>query len=202
MYRISALALREAALTCLAPRSFGAGWPSKGRMFAGCTVALVTPFRDGEVDYPGPARLGRLADRAGDACPESGRNDRRISDAVPRRARTSDRRVVEQRAGRAKVLPGTGSNATAEAIRLTKFAAKAGADGALVVAPYYNQANPRRDVRPLRQDCREWRSSASCSTTSPAGPAATSSRRRSSDSAASRTDRGGQGSERLAGSGQ
>ena len=47
--------------------------------------------------------------------------------------------VVERAAGRAKVLAGTGSNATAEAIRLTRFAAKAGADGALLVAPYYNR---------------------------------------------------------------
>jgi 4-hydroxy-tetrahydrodipicolinate synthase len=49
--------------------------------------------------------------------------------------------VVEAAAGRAKVLAGTGSNATSEAIRLTRFAARAGADGALVVAPYYNRPN-------------------------------------------------------------
>ena len=47
--------------------------------------------------------------------------------------------VVERAAGRAKVLAGTGSNATAEAVRLTRFAARAGADGALLVAPYYNR---------------------------------------------------------------
>jgi 4-hydroxy-tetrahydrodipicolinate synthase len=41
--------------------------------------------------------------------------------------------------GRAKVRAGTGSNATAEAVRLTKFAAKAGADAALLVSPYYNR---------------------------------------------------------------
>jgi 4-hydroxy-tetrahydrodipicolinate synthase len=47
--------------------------------------------------------------------------------------------VVETAAGRARVLAGTGSNSTAEAIRLTRFAARAGADGALLVAPYYNR---------------------------------------------------------------
>ena len=47
--------------------------------------------------------------------------------------------VVETAAGRIKVMPGTGSNSTAEALRLTKFAAKAGADAALLVAPYYNK---------------------------------------------------------------
>jgi 4-hydroxy-tetrahydrodipicolinate synthase len=47
--------------------------------------------------------------------------------------------VVERAAGRIRVLAGTGSNATSEAVRLTRFAAKAGADGALLVAPYYNR---------------------------------------------------------------
>ncbi len=47
--------------------------------------------------------------------------------------------VVDQVRGRAKVLAGTGSNATNEAVRLTKFAAKAGVDGALLVSPYYNR---------------------------------------------------------------
>jgi 4-hydroxy-tetrahydrodipicolinate synthase len=49
--------------------------------------------------------------------------------------------VVETCAGRARVLAGTGSNSTAEAIRLTRFAARAGVDGSLQVAPYYNRPN-------------------------------------------------------------
>jgi 4-hydroxy-tetrahydrodipicolinate synthase len=47
--------------------------------------------------------------------------------------------VVQAAAGRAKVMAGTGSNSTAEALRLTKWAAKEGADAALMVAPYYNK---------------------------------------------------------------
>ncbi len=47
--------------------------------------------------------------------------------------------VVEAVAGRIKVMPGTGSNSTAEALRLTKFAERVGADAALQVAPYYNK---------------------------------------------------------------
>jgi 4-hydroxy-tetrahydrodipicolinate synthase len=47
--------------------------------------------------------------------------------------------VVERARGRIKIMPGTGSNSTREAIRLTKFAKKAGADGALMVGPYYNK---------------------------------------------------------------
>jgi 4-hydroxy-tetrahydrodipicolinate synthase len=41
--------------------------------------------------------------------------------------------------GRIKVMPGTGSNSTREALRLTRVAKKAGADGALMVGPYYNK---------------------------------------------------------------
>jgi 4-hydroxy-tetrahydrodipicolinate synthase len=47
--------------------------------------------------------------------------------------------VVEAAAGRIKVMPGTGSNSTEEALELTRWAAKAGADAALVVGPYYNK---------------------------------------------------------------
>ena len=47
--------------------------------------------------------------------------------------------VVEAAAGRIKVMAGTGSNSTEEALRLTRWAAKAGADAALIVAPYYNK---------------------------------------------------------------
>lgn len=47
--------------------------------------------------------------------------------------------MVERAARRIKVMPGTGSNSTREAIRLTRFAKKVGADGALMVGPYYNK---------------------------------------------------------------
>jgi 4-hydroxy-tetrahydrodipicolinate synthase len=47
--------------------------------------------------------------------------------------------VVEKAAGRIRVMAGTGSNSTREAVRLTRFAKRAGADGALMVGPYYNK---------------------------------------------------------------
>ncbi|WP_435016195.1 4-hydroxy-tetrahydrodipicolinate synthase [Tundrisphaera sp. TA3] len=112
---------------------------SKGRMFAGCTVALITPFRDGEVDYDTLRSLvdWQIAQGTPVLSPvgTTGESPTLSHDEHERVIAT----VVEQSAGRAKVLPGTGSNSTAEAIRLTKFAAKAGADGALLVAPYYNR---------------------------------------------------------------
>ncbi|WP_237170613.1 4-hydroxy-tetrahydrodipicolinate synthase [Paludisphaera borealis] len=112
---------------------------TKGRMFAGCTVALATPFRDGAVDEPvlrawvewqiaqGTPVISPVG-TTGEAPTLSHAEHERVI-AI----------VVETAAGRAKVLPGTGSNSTAEAVRLTKFAANAGADGALLVAPYYNR---------------------------------------------------------------
>jgi len=113
--------------------------PSKGRMFAGCTVALVTPFRDGAVDY---AALGELVDwQVAQGTPVL--SPVGTTGEAPTLTHDEHERVIaaviERAAGRARVLPGTGSNATAEAVRLTKFAAKAGADGALLVAPYYNR---------------------------------------------------------------
>ncbi len=112
---------------------------SKGQMFAGCTVALVTPFRDGEVDYDALRKLvdWQIAQGTPTISPvgTTGESPTLSHDEHERVIAT----VIEQAAGRAKVLPGTGSNSTTEAIRLTKFAAKMGADGALLVAPYYNR---------------------------------------------------------------
>jgi 4-hydroxy-tetrahydrodipicolinate synthase len=108
-------------------------------MLAGCTVALITPFRDGEVDYPAlRASVDWQIDQGTPVlspvgttgeCPTLSHEEHERVIAV----------VVEQAAGRAKVMAGTGSNATSEAIRLTKFAERAGADAALLVSPYYNR---------------------------------------------------------------
>jgi 4-hydroxy-tetrahydrodipicolinate synthase len=112
---------------------------TKGEQFAGLTVALVTPFRGGEIDF---ADLRRLVDwhvEQGTDClapvgttGESPTLDHEEHERVIAA-------VVEQARGRIKVMPGTGSNSTREAIRLTKFARRAGADGALMVGPYYNK---------------------------------------------------------------
>jgi 4-hydroxy-tetrahydrodipicolinate synthase len=112
---------------------------TRGEKFAGLTVALVTPFKNGDIDF---AELGKLVDwhieqgtdclapvgTTGESPTLDHEEHERVIAAVCERAR-----------GRIKVMPGTGSNSTKEAIRLTKFAKKAGADGALVVGPYYNK---------------------------------------------------------------
>ena len=112
---------------------------TKGEQFAGVTVALVTPFRNGEVDF---AALRRLVDwhvEQGSDClapvGTTGESPTLDHDEHERVMAA----VVEQARGRIKVMPGTGSNSTREALRLTKFAKRAGADGALLVGPYYNK---------------------------------------------------------------
>jgi len=112
---------------------------TKGEAFAGLSVAITTPFKNGEIDF---AALRtqidfQIAGGTKCLCPvgttgesptlSHDEHDRMISE------------VVQIAAGRIKVMAGTGSNSTREALRLTKHAAKAGADAALVVAPYYNK---------------------------------------------------------------
>jgi 4-hydroxy-tetrahydrodipicolinate synthase len=112
---------------------------TRGEQFAGLSVAIVTPFKNGDVDY---ADLNQLVDwhveqgtdclvpvgTTGESPTLDHEEHERVIAAVCERAR-----------GRIKVMPGTGSNSTKEAIRLTKFAKRAGADGALSVGPYYNK---------------------------------------------------------------
>jgi 4-hydroxy-tetrahydrodipicolinate synthase len=112
---------------------------TKGEKFAGLTVALITPFRDGQVDFD---RLGRLVDwhvEQGTDClaPVGTTGESPTLDHEEHERIIGI--VVERARGRIKIMPGTGSNSTREAIRLTKFAKKAGADGALMVGPYYNK---------------------------------------------------------------
>src|SRR5829696_3296740 len=112
---------------------------TRGELFAGVTVALVTPFKSGEIDWDD---LGRLVDwHAGqgtDALAPCG-----TTGESPTLDHDEHERVVafvcERARGRLKVMAGTGSNSTREAIRMTKAAKKAGADGTLQVGPYYNK---------------------------------------------------------------
>ena len=111
----------------------------KGEMFAGLTVALVTPFRDGAVDEAALRKLVDFHVESGTDCisPVG------TTGESPTLSHDEHERVIsivcEQSDRRVKVMAGTGSNSTSEAIRLTQFAQKAGADGALMVAPYYNK---------------------------------------------------------------
>ncbi len=107
--------------------------------FAGLTVAMITPFRDGQVDIETLQRNVEFQIGAGTTCLcPVGTTGECPTLSHPEHERVIAA-VVEAAAGRAKVMAGTGSNSTEEALRLTRWAAKRGANAALVVAPYYNK---------------------------------------------------------------
>ncbi len=107
--------------------------------FAGSYTALITPFLDGRVDERAFQNLveWQIAEGTDGLVPTG------TTGESPTLSHDEHRRVVELcievAKGRSAVLAGTGSNSTEEAISLTHHAAKAGADAALVVAPYYNK---------------------------------------------------------------
>lgn len=107
--------------------------------FQGSLVAMVTPFRDGKVDEATLRELVEFHVKSGTdglvPCGTTGESPT-LSHAEHKRVIEI---VIEAAAGRIPVIAGTGSNSTAEAIDMTAHAAKAGADGALLVSPYYNK---------------------------------------------------------------
>lgn len=112
---------------------------TRGEKFAGLSVAMVTPFRDGEVDYALLEEHVEFQVRAGTTCLcPVGTTGESPTLSHPEH-REVIAAVIKAAAGRIKVMPGTGSNSTQEALELTRWAAQVGADAALVVAPYYNK---------------------------------------------------------------
>jgi 4-hydroxy-tetrahydrodipicolinate synthase len=112
---------------------------TRGELFAGVHVAIVTPFKSGEIDLDD---LGKLVDwhieQGTDGLVPCG-----TTGESPTLDHEEHERVVafvcERARGRLKVMAGTGSNSTREASRMTKAAKKAGADGTLQVGPDYNK---------------------------------------------------------------
>jgi len=108
-------------------------------MFSGSMVALVTPFKDGKVDWESLEGLVEFHIKNGThgivPCGTTGESatlTHQEHDAVIVA-------VIKAVKKRVPVIAGTGSNSTEEAIRLTREAEKAGADGALLISPYYNR---------------------------------------------------------------
>ncbi|MCH8047796.1 MAG: 4-hydroxy-tetrahydrodipicolinate synthase [Planctomycetes bacterium] len=112
---------------------------TRGEAFAGLSVALTTPFKDGQVDYALLSEQIEFQIAAGTTClcPVGTTGESPTLSHEEHEQVISA--VIQAAAGRIKVMPGTGSNSTTEALRLTRWAAKEGADAALVVAPYYNK---------------------------------------------------------------
>lgn len=111
----------------------------KGSDFAGVSVALVTPFKTGQIDY---AKLREQVEFQIDSgthclCPVGTTGESPTLSHEEHQKVISE--VIQFAGGRIKIMAGTGSNSTQETISLTRWAEKEGAHGALVVAPYYNK---------------------------------------------------------------
>src|SRR6202049_4329264 len=106
-------------------------------MFNGALTALVTPFRDGEVDEQALRELVEFQIQGGvDGIVPCGSTGESATLTHAEHEQVI-KLVVDQARRRVPVIAGTGSNATAEAIRLTTFARGVRADGALLISPYY-----------------------------------------------------------------
>jgi 4-hydroxy-tetrahydrodipicolinate synthase len=108
-------------------------------MIQGTLTAMVTPFRNDQVDWPRLNQQVKLQVRSGiDGLVPVG-----TTGESPTLSHAEHRRVIEEvvkaAAGKVKVVAGTGSNATSEALELTQFARQVGADAVLSVVPYYNK---------------------------------------------------------------
>src|SRR3954447_4266891 len=124
-------------------------------MFRGTFTALVTPFRNGAVDYPALEKLidaqidggvyGLVANGTTAESPTLSHEERNQIVKL----------VIDRAKGRCCVLVGTGSNSTAHTIEMTREAEKFGAEGALVVSPYYNKPSQEGLFRHFQAVARE-----------------------------------------------
>ena len=105
----------------------------------GSLPALVTPFKDGAIDFAALDALvdWHIAEGSHGLVPVGTTGE--SPTLTPEEHEQVIERVVSRVAGRVPVVAGTGSNSTAEAIRFTRHAESVGADAALVVTPYYNK---------------------------------------------------------------
>ena len=108
-------------------------------MFRGSIVAIVTPFKDGRIDEKVYRNLIEFQIENGtDGIVPCGTTGESATLSHEEHERLIEL-TIETVKGRVPVIAGTGSNNTAEAVRLTRHAKKAGADAALLITPYYNK---------------------------------------------------------------
>ncbi len=123
----------------------------KPSVFTGAATAVITPFKNGKIDY---ASFGRIIDAQ-----ISGGIDALVVAGTTGEAATLTHEehcecikfAVEQVAGRVPVIAGTGSNDTAYGIELSQYACEVGADALLLVTPYYNKATPKGLIKSFIQ---------------------------------------------------
>lgn len=110
-------------------------------LFEGCGTALITPFKNGEVDYAALDHLVETQIEAGvDALIAAGTTGEPATMTWDEHLSVI-RRVVDVAHGRVPVIAGTGSNCTREAVEAARMSKQFGADAQLVVTPYYNKTS-------------------------------------------------------------
>lgn len=112
----------------------------KNTIFTGAATAIITPFKNGEIDYEAYARLIDWQIESGISAIVAAGTTGEGSTLTDDEHKEIIKFTVEHVNGRVPVVAGTGSNDTSYAIELTKYACEAGADAMLVVTPYYNKA--------------------------------------------------------------
>ena len=110
-------------------------------LFTGCGTALITPFKNGEVDYEALDRLVEDQIAHGVSALIAAGTTGEPSTMSWEEHLAVIRRVVEKADHRVPVIAGTGSNATSEAVYAARHAKEFGADAQLVVTPYYNKTS-------------------------------------------------------------
>ncbi len=122
--------------------------------FEGSMVALITPMEDGSVDEKRLRDLVRFQEEAGtDVLVPCGTTGESATLTYEEHERVIE--IVVDEAESSRVLAGSGSNSTHEAIRLTQHAKDVGCDGALVITPYYNKPPQRGMVAHFRRIAEE-----------------------------------------------
>ncbi len=119
----------------------------KQPLFKGSATALITPFKDGKVNYEAMKRIIDEQIKGGTAalvvCGTTGES---ATQTLEEHMETVDF-CAKYAAGRITIIAGAGSNDTAAAVMLSKHAEESGADGLLVVTPYYNKATQKGLIR-------------------------------------------------------
>ncbi len=122
----------------------------KNTVFTGAATAIITPLREDGIDYE---QFGRLIEwqisQGIDAIVAVGTTGEG-STLTDEEHKEAIKFCVEKVAGRVPVIAGTGSNDTAYAIELTKYACEVGADAMLLVTPYYNKATQKGLIESFR----------------------------------------------------
>jgi len=124
-------------------------------MFTGAMVALITPFHEGEIDFETLDELIEFHLENGiDAIVPVGTTGESPTLSFDEHKQVIER-VVKGAGGSVPVIAGAGSNSTAEAIELTSFSKKVGADATLQVCPYYNKPTQEGFYQHFKAICEE-----------------------------------------------